>query len=631
MKNYIENLFELIRNEEVIIFAGAGLSIYAGFPSGTKLNEIIYNELTLTEKEEISKHLSLPELTEQFCRIKNNNRNQLIQILKKTFLKKPEVKPTFHHKISSIPHIKTVITTNYDRLFEQAYGDDAQLICSEKQLSLIDKSKVEIFKIHGDLFDPESIIISQSDYNNFFKKETEKNLYWSIIKERLATKNVLFLGYNLEDPNVSIVFEKITEVFETNRREAFLIAPELSKHKQNDLIRKGINYIDSKAETIIDELFENIKLNIATDLEKSKVKPDTFHKFLKNLELTPDLKGESDGLKLTRIRGLNGQIEGKLNLVFKKDSNIANKFLDFSHGKEFGEFELSDKELEELKIGFGGIQMPDFKGAYKLKFIDQPRFDTKVDIRFGDGFEYEDFPVKVYGSAYKVEILANIPFIDMKIEIDPSTFPDPVCNFTYQHKKICSKLSNEIKFFEFLSRLSAGSRISIFRGSNKIADQKGPMNKDLSLDSKIYLDYFKNLKLIEKNYNIKFDDIDFDTINDTLIKKVNEIKSILNDGFYEIELNYELVVKLNKVNNQTIKQLELIGTENHKFEYLEKMDTIYEIHGQEINLGIKSMEFIDPQISNLSKIKTDRIKDARIISNVGKAKVSYSQQNLTSP
>ena len=29
-----ESLFELIRKEEVVLFVGAGLSIYAGFPSG---------------------------------------------------------------------------------------------------------------------------------------------------------------------------------------------------------------------------------------------------------------------------------------------------------------------------------------------------------------------------------------------------------------------------------------------------------------------------------------------------------------------------------------------------------------------------------------------------------------------
>lgn len=34
-----ERIFELIRKEEVLLFAGAGLSRYAGYPSGKELAE----------------------------------------------------------------------------------------------------------------------------------------------------------------------------------------------------------------------------------------------------------------------------------------------------------------------------------------------------------------------------------------------------------------------------------------------------------------------------------------------------------------------------------------------------------------------------------------------------------------
>lgn len=631
MTNYKENLFELIRKEEVIIFAGAGLSIYAGFPSGIKLKEIIYNELTKSEKKEISEYLNLTELTEQFSRIRNNNRNALTKILNETFLKPPSSKPTVHHKISSVPHINTLITTNYDKLLEESYGNKAQMIYSESQIPLIDKSKVQIFKIHGDLIDPTSIIISQSDYNNFFKQESEKNLFWSIIKERLATKSVLFLGYNLEDPNVAILFDKITEAFEANRREAFLIAPDLKKHKQTDLIRKGINYIDSTAEILIDELLQNIKENIATDLHESKVNPETFRKFLKNLELVSDLKGEPDGLKLKQIRSLNGQIDGKLSLTFKQNSKIAKKFLEFSEGKKFGEFELTEKELEDIRMGLGGIQMPEIKGAYKLKFIDRPRFDTKVDIRFEDGFEYEDFPVKVYGSPHKIEIRANISFVELKIEIDPKTFPNPFCNFTYQHGKTCSKTSKEIKFFEFLIRLTSGLKITIFKDSKKISEQNGISQNELMLDAKIYLSYFKNLKTIENFYNIKFENIDFEKIDDTIINDVEQIVSVLSNGYYFIDLDHDIVVEFKEVDDTTISQLSLIGKKDHKFEFGEKEAEIYNLYGQNLNLGIKTLEIVQPFVSNLKELKNNSVKFARIKSKKNKAKISYLKPNLTSP
>ena len=37
---YKERLFELISKEDVILFAGAGLSMYAGYPNGNGLRSI---------------------------------------------------------------------------------------------------------------------------------------------------------------------------------------------------------------------------------------------------------------------------------------------------------------------------------------------------------------------------------------------------------------------------------------------------------------------------------------------------------------------------------------------------------------------------------------------------------------
>ena len=70
-----ESLFELIRKEEVVLFVGAGLSIYAGFPSGNELKKIFIENLTLKEKENIDLEQKLDGLTEDIYRIKGNNKN----------------------------------------------------------------------------------------------------------------------------------------------------------------------------------------------------------------------------------------------------------------------------------------------------------------------------------------------------------------------------------------------------------------------------------------------------------------------------------------------------------------------------------------------------------------------------
>ena len=145
-----ESLFELIRKEEVVLFVGAGLSIYAGFPSGNELKKIFIENLTKEEKENIDLEQKLDSLTEDIYRIKGNNKNFLIDVLNKTFNKDTKNLKT-HILLSKIPHFKTIITTNYDKLFEEAYKSKCQIIINEKQISNIDKTKSQIFKVHGDL------------------------------------------------------------------------------------------------------------------------------------------------------------------------------------------------------------------------------------------------------------------------------------------------------------------------------------------------------------------------------------------------------------------------------------------------------------------------------------------------
>ena len=52
---YKESLFEAISKVEVVLWVGAGLSLYAGLPSGAGLREILYEGLTPLEKEEVGK------------------------------------------------------------------------------------------------------------------------------------------------------------------------------------------------------------------------------------------------------------------------------------------------------------------------------------------------------------------------------------------------------------------------------------------------------------------------------------------------------------------------------------------------------------------------------------------------
>jgi NAD-dependent SIR2 family protein deacetylase len=273
----------------VVLFCGAGMSMYAGYPSGYQLSQLIYDQLTAAEADEIGKGLTLPDLTEELVNLRMS-RNSLIALLKGIYAKAP-ADQSLHLKLAGIAHVKTIITTNYDQLFELAFGEDCSLIRSSVDLPYLKKGKPEVFKIHGDLSAPDSILITKTDYTRFFDSQKE-DVLWTVVKERIATHHVLFIGYNLDDVNMESIFRKMKENLGDNHKELFLLAPALKLPKTQRLIKDGIHYIDSTAEIFFDGLLANIKDHIYEDFQQKWCGPDTFRIFLQMNDLAPTLKTE---------------------------------------------------------------------------------------------------------------------------------------------------------------------------------------------------------------------------------------------------------------------------------------------------------------------------------------------------
>ena len=139
-----ERIFNLVRKEEVILWAGSGLSIYAGFPSGADLAKKIMAELSREERESINVGNDLASIAEDFVNIRSGSRNELNMILGNIFNRTPD-STKLHDIIAKIPHIKRIITTNYDKLFELAYKNECVVIINAKDTSNLSDRKVAIF------------------------------------------------------------------------------------------------------------------------------------------------------------------------------------------------------------------------------------------------------------------------------------------------------------------------------------------------------------------------------------------------------------------------------------------------------------------------------------------------------
>ncbi len=112
-------------------------------------------------------------------------------------------------EIAAIQNIRphTVITTNYDSFMEVVFPDYEAIIGQQvyRRSSL---SIGEVFKIHGCVSDPQSLVFTQTDYEYFTKR---KKYLSAKLLTYFSEHPLLFVGYGASDPNIKAILSDIDE------------------------------------------------------------------------------------------------------------------------------------------------------------------------------------------------------------------------------------------------------------------------------------------------------------------------------------------------------------------------------------------------------------------------------------
>ena len=101
-----------------------------------------------------------------------------------------------------------IITTNYDTFLETLFPHFTTYIGQEELLFSKIDNVGEIYKIHGSVTDPRSLILTSKDYELFEKKS-------AYLTAKLLTifleYPIIFLGYSLNDRNIRNIFSTISD------------------------------------------------------------------------------------------------------------------------------------------------------------------------------------------------------------------------------------------------------------------------------------------------------------------------------------------------------------------------------------------------------------------------------------
>lgn len=112
--------------------------------------------------------------------------------------------------------ISGIITTNYDRMCEMLFPEFTTYV-GESDLLFSDQAySQEIYKIHGSVTRPGSIVLTSADYAEF----AQKRKYLSAKLLTLFVEYpVIFLGYSIQDENIRSILSDICECLPDDKLE----------------------------------------------------------------------------------------------------------------------------------------------------------------------------------------------------------------------------------------------------------------------------------------------------------------------------------------------------------------------------------------------------------------------------
>lgn len=242
--DYPERLVQGVKSGSVIPFVGAGASKKSmpnHFPTWRELASLMNDRAMKISA------ISSQEYTEIKQLIKANRLTFVMDALKKS-LPREEYESLLAEKFEYVDTTgadlttqnlilriagKLIITTNYDRLLEDAFAKKFRRSpttatfeqSSSVQYSIQDhrnSGDPTIFKIHGDIKAKNSVILSERDYRSLLY---DQQAYEAVVTSLFISNVFLFIGFSLEDREVLFHLERLRHQFSYVTQSHYAVMP----------------------------------------------------------------------------------------------------------------------------------------------------------------------------------------------------------------------------------------------------------------------------------------------------------------------------------------------------------------------------------------------------------------------
>ncbi|PMI35915.1 hypothetical protein BCT30_11930 [Enterovibrio norvegicus] len=213
---FAQRFLSELEEDNVAIFAGAGLSSSAGYVNWKELLRPLADELNL----DIDEEQDLVGVAQFY--LNENGRNRISQQLMDEIATAKQ--PTENHEILSRLPIKTYWTTNYDKLIEKSLENAGKIVdvkYTNNHLATTKRKRDAIvYKMHGDIDHPDTAVLTKDDYEKY---PLRMKPYITALSGDLVSKTFLFIGFSFTDPNLDYIMSRVKAYFEEHQRQHYCI------------------------------------------------------------------------------------------------------------------------------------------------------------------------------------------------------------------------------------------------------------------------------------------------------------------------------------------------------------------------------------------------------------------------
>lgn len=243
----IKKLVEEIENNNLAIFAGAGLSVGAGFVDWKNLLRDLADEIGL----DVDKEYDLISLAQYHTNEKGGNRSEINKLILNEFSHNKTI--TENHEILARLPIDTYWTTNYDSLIERSLKESGKVVdikhnVNQLPISIRNRDAI-LYKMHGDCTDSTNAVLIKDDYEKYHLNRGE---FFTALRGDLLTKRFLFLGLSFSDPNIDYILSRIRSSYNENQPQHYCILKNTNKLKNEQ--QADFDYRKRKQELFIGDL-----------------------------------------------------------------------------------------------------------------------------------------------------------------------------------------------------------------------------------------------------------------------------------------------------------------------------------------------------------------------------------------